>query len=69
MIKTSATIQYLNMDGNSIKRYNLTSVDLINYPDVIPMITDEDVQCYTAFQTVLDAFLDLQGNLFIDYEV
>ena len=42
------------MDTNMMINYKLSSPDLITYPDILHLLTDQDVRCYPLIQLLVD---------------
>ena len=50
------------MSASQKVRHNMSSPDLVNYLDIITMLTGDDIKCYASFQVVLEAIEELIGR-------
>ena len=50
------------MAVNQTIRYNLSSTDLIGFPEIMHMIDEQDIKCCTAFELILRAMEELSGK-------
>ena len=50
--------------------YKLSSPDLITYPDILHLLTDQDVRCYPLVQLLVDVIGELTGEntIILNYE-